>query len=246
MSEFAVCLSMTSRTAASSRLPMVWPHFFLVRRANVSRRLKGRPSRRTSLIKVVIPVPPPRSFNFSDKMSRSRLTDDDIADFVAMLLVKIYTKNSGMDQPLQTFIDSARKHGNAPLAACLETGIETYSAVAKLLQKKRRLYRKLLPSTTWKAAAAPIPFAKTRGLYRSKSDSKEVQACQIAIHYEAIAEALLRNGLKVAKEGMFAPNTYYTMKDCIRNSDYHAVMRKKIKRALMFNPSAQNATQGHS
>lgn len=163
-----------------------------------------------------------------------------------MLLVKVYTKNSGMDQSLESFIDSARKHGNAPLAACLETGVGTYNAVAKLLQKKRRLYRKVLPSKTWKMAASPIPCTNTRGLYRNKGDSKAAQACRTTIHYEAIAEALLENGLKVAKEGMFAPNTYYTMKDCIRTSNYHAVMQKEIKRALVFNPSAQSATRGHS
>lgn len=179
-------------------------------------------------------------------MSRSRLTDDDIADFVAMLLVKVYTKNSGVDQPLEAFMESARKHGNAPLAACLGGGIETFNAVSKLLLKKRRQYKKALSAHTFKAALAPLGIAETRVLYQNKAGSKAARACRASIHYEAIAESLLAEGLKDAKNKLFAPNTYYSMQKCVRKSNYHTVMRKHIRKALLFNPYAQSARRGRS
>lgn len=171
---------------------------------------------------------------------------EDIADFVSMLVVKIYGKNSDVSQPVESFADCARKNGKEPLAACLDAGIESYKKVERLLRNQKRRLKTCLPADVYAKATRSYGSSRPATKYRNRHNAKVLEACKVTAHYEAIAKALLKEGLDSAKNQSLAPNTYYAMRACIKKSNYHVVLGKKIARALKFKPSAQNAKPGHS
>lgn len=171
---------------------------------------------------------------------------EDIADFVSMLVVKIYGKNSDVSQPIEMFADCARKNGKAPLAACLDAGMESYKKVERLLRKQKRRLKTCLPADVYAKATRSYGLSRPAAKYCNRHDAKLLEACRVTAHYEAIAKALLKEGLDSAKNQSLAPNTYYAMRACITKSNYHVVLRKKIARALKFKPSAQSAKRGRS
>lgn len=192
-------------------------------------------------------MPPPLDTSGSDKMSFNRIMRDDIADFVSMLIVQIYGKNSKVTQPVDQFPDCARKNGKEALATCLEAGLKSYNMIKRLLKQQKRRLRKVMEPAVYAKTVRCYGSSRQAAKYRKGRDAKLIEACATTTHYEAIATALLKEGLDSAKNQSLAPNTYYAMRNCIHKNKYHSVMCKRIERALKLKPmTVQNATRGHS
>ena len=191
-------------------------------------------------------MPPPLADSGSAKISFSRIMNDDIADFVSMLIVQIYSKNSNVSQPVEELATCVRKNGKPLLAMCLDEGVASYLKIKKLLRNKSRQLKKNMISVKGLATKQSHERRTAAAKYQNGTDKRLHTAYHVARNYESIAKQLLRDGLRSAKNQSMAPNTYYAMRNCIHKTGYHEIMRKKIAKALKFKPCARNETQARS
>lgn len=171
---------------------------------------------------------------------------DDIADFVSMLIVQIYSKNSNVNQPLEDLADCARRNGKPSLATCLDEGVVSYLKIKRLLRNKTRQLRKFMASSKHRTPKHSNGKSATNAKYDTSNDKLLLAAYHTARNYETIAKTMLRDGLKNAKNQSLAPNTYYAMRNCIQKAKYHNIMRKKVASALKFKLCVQSAMPAHS